>query len=197
MPGSALEFRCHSHSLFGLLRATAAKDTTVVAEPEVRIRVQVTDNQRQKRRSVLRVRKSWPAQSNFKGIFVGSIMAAPNPCVWVHRHEIMTVTSQKKSVGWLDDNSVLMNTFAHVDHSKGNPRSARRTGGVKAESVAGLGCVAETPLGSFRGWKRHDSATGPENLRCRGRSLGTCSDEILPASERGHQGLVLLGTPIP
>ena len=56
MPGSALEFRCHSHSLFGLLRATAAKDTTVVAEPEVRIRVQVADNQTRKRRSELRVR---------------------------------------------------------------------------------------------------------------------------------------------
>jgi hypothetical protein len=55
MPGSALEFRCHSHFLFGLLQATAAKDTTAVAEPEVRNRMQVTDNQTQKRR--LRVRK--------------------------------------------------------------------------------------------------------------------------------------------
>ena len=65
MPGSALESRCHSHSLFGLLRTTAAKDTAVVAEPEVRIRVQVTDNQTQKRRSELRVRSWWSAQSNF------------------------------------------------------------------------------------------------------------------------------------
>jgi hypothetical protein len=61
--------------LFGLLQATAAKDITAVAEPEVRIRVQVTDNQTQKRRSELGVRKSWSAQINFKAIFVGSIMA--------------------------------------------------------------------------------------------------------------------------
>ena len=84
MPGSALEFRCHSHFLFGLLQATAAKDITAGVEPEVRIRVQVTDNQTQKRRSELGVRKSWSAQFNFKAIFVGSIMAAPNPCVRVH-----------------------------------------------------------------------------------------------------------------
>jgi hypothetical protein len=57
MPGSGLEFRCHSHFLFGLLGATAAKDATTVAEPEVRIRVQVADNQTQKRRSRLRVRE--------------------------------------------------------------------------------------------------------------------------------------------
>jgi hypothetical protein len=30
---------------------------------------------------------------------------------------------------------------------------------------------------SFRGWKRRDSTTGTEDLRCRGRSLGTCIDE--------------------
>ncbi len=45
MPGSALESRCHFHSLFGLLQATAAKDTTAVAAQEVRIRAQVTDIQ--------------------------------------------------------------------------------------------------------------------------------------------------------
>jgi hypothetical protein len=55
MPGSALEFRCHSHFLFGPLQATAVKDITVVAEPEVRIRVRVVNNQTPKRRS--RVRK--------------------------------------------------------------------------------------------------------------------------------------------
>jgi hypothetical protein len=43
------------------------------------------------------------------------------------------------------------------------------------------------PLGSFRGWKRHGSATGPEDLRCGGRNSGTCFDEISPDSERGKQ----------
>jgi hypothetical protein len=62
MPGSALEFRCHSHFLFGLLQATAAKDIMAGVEPEVRIRVQVTDNQTQKRRSRVRVRKIRLAQ---------------------------------------------------------------------------------------------------------------------------------------
>ena len=38
---------------------------------------------------------------------------------------------------------------------------------------------------SFRGWKRCHSATGPEDLRCRGRSLGTRFGEISPDSERG------------
>ena len=42
-----------------------------------------------------------------------------------------------------------------------------------------------------------DPATGPENLRCGRRSLGTRADEILTDSERGHQEFVLLGTPIP
>ena len=55
MPRLALEFRFHSHFLFGLLQAIAAKDTTAVAESEVRIRVQTTDNQTQKRRSELSV----------------------------------------------------------------------------------------------------------------------------------------------
>jgi hypothetical protein len=43
MPGSALEYRCHSHSLFGPLQVTAAKGITAVAVPGVRFRVQVTD----------------------------------------------------------------------------------------------------------------------------------------------------------
>jgi hypothetical protein len=55
MRGSALVFRCHSHFLFGLLQATAAKDTTAVAEHEVRVRIPV--NQTAKRR--LRVRSPW------------------------------------------------------------------------------------------------------------------------------------------
>jgi hypothetical protein len=59
---------------------------------EVRIRVQVTYNQKQKRRSELRVRKSWPTQFNFKGTFVGSIMARaeflwPGPAARNHDRE--------------------------------------------------------------------------------------------------------------
>jgi hypothetical protein len=60
--------------------------------------------------------------------------------------------------------------------------------------VARLECLAETPLGSFRGWKRRDPATGPENLRCRGRNLGTWFDEILPDSKRSHQKFTFFGT---
>jgi ribosomal-protein-serine acetyltransferase len=36
----------------------------------------------------------------------------------------------------------------------------------------------------------------PKYLRCRGRSLGTCFDEILPDSKRGHKEFVLLGPPL-
>ena len=48
---------------------------------------------------------------------------------------------------------------------------------VKGKPVACLECFATAPLGSFRGWKRRDSTTGTEDLRCRGRSLGTCIDD--------------------
>ena len=66
MPGSALEFRCHSHSLFGLLRATAAKETTLFVVPEVRIRVQVTDVLTEKaRRSEIKAREI-PAAENLE-----------------------------------------------------------------------------------------------------------------------------------
>src|ERR1700738_3968714 len=75
MPGSASASRCRSLSLFGLLQVTAATDTTEVADPEVRIRVQATDNQTQKRRSELRVRKSCSAEFSSKAMCVGSIMA--------------------------------------------------------------------------------------------------------------------------
>jgi hypothetical protein len=44
-----------------------------------------------------------------------------------------------------------MNAVAHVDHSRGNPKSARRIGSVKAKSVARLECIAGNPLASFRG----------------------------------------------
>jgi hypothetical protein len=92
MPGLALEFHCLSHFLFGLLQATAAKDTTAVAEPEVRIRVQATDNQTQKRRSELGVRKSWSAQSN---LVCRQYHGRAESLCLSPRHEIMIVTSQK------------------------------------------------------------------------------------------------------
>jgi hypothetical protein len=40
-----------------------------------------------------------------------------------------------------------MNTYAHADHSKGNPRFARRTGGVKAKPDARLECFATAQIG--------------------------------------------------
>src|ERR1700726_780603 len=63
-------------------------------------------------------------------------------------------------------------------------QDARRFGSVKAEPVARSERTATAPLSSFRGWKRSDPATGQEDIRCRGRSLGTCFDEIFPHSER-------------
>ena len=50
----------------------------------------------------------------------------------------------------------------------------------KRSRLPRLECFAETPFGSLRGWKRCDSATGPENLRFRGRNLGTRFDENFP-----------------
>src|SRR5258708_894975 len=44
--------------------------------------------------------------------------------------------------------------------------------------------------------KRCDSATGPEDLRCGGRSFGTCFDEILPDLERRDQKSVFFGPPL-
>jgi hypothetical protein len=65
----------------------------------------------------------------------------------------------------LDGISVHMNTNRDVDHFKGDPRFAGRTRSVKAKPVAALERTATTPLGSFRGWKRHDSDTDPEGFR--------------------------------
>jgi hypothetical protein len=89
-----------------------------------------------------------------------------------------------------------MHTLENVDHSKGNPRPARRTRSVKAKPVAGLERTAKTPIAFIGTGKHSDSATGPKNIRCRGRSLGTCFDEILPDSKRGHKEFVLLGPPL-
>ena len=72
----------------------------------------------------------------------------------------------------------------------------RRARIVKAKPVARLECLAETPLDSFRERKHHDSATFPEDFRCRRRSLGTCLDENSSPPKRCDQKSVLLGPPI-
>ena len=68
---------------------------------------------------------------------------------------------------------------------------------VKAEPVARLECLTATQDGSFREWKLRDSTTGTKDLRCRGRSLGTCFDQILPDSKRCNQKFVFFRTAIP
>jgi hypothetical protein len=60
---------------------------------------------------------------------------------------------------------------------------------VQSEPVARLERLARTPIAFIGAGKRCDSATGPEDLRCGGRSLGTCFDEILPHPERRDQSL--------
>jgi hypothetical protein len=50
----------------------------------------------------------------------------------------------------LDEQCVLMNTYQHADHPKGDSRLARRTRSVKAKPVALLERSPKTPLGSFR-----------------------------------------------
>jgi hypothetical protein len=67
---------------------------------------------------------------------------------------------------------------------------------VRAKPVARLECLAKTSTGPFRVRKRRDSATGSEDLRRRGRSLGTRFDEIISDSERGNQKSLFLGPPI-
>ena len=58
-------------------------------------------------------------------------------------------------------------------------------------------CLTATQDGSFREWKLRDSTTGTKDLRCRGRSLGTCFDQILPDSKRCDQKFVFFRTAIP
>ena len=67
---------------------------------------------------------------------------------------------------------------------------------IKAKPIACLERFATTSFGTLRGWKRCDPATGPEDVRCRGRNLGTCIDEILSDSKRGDKEFVLLGPPL-
>jgi hypothetical protein len=98
MPGSASASRCRSLSLFGLLQVAAATDTTEVADPEVRIRVQVTDNQTQKRRSELKVRKSYSAQFSSKAMCVCSITAHAGFLCLAQRDAIVIVRLDKDGV---------------------------------------------------------------------------------------------------
>jgi hypothetical protein len=72
--------------------------------------------------------------------------------------------SFNRQVCGLDNFGVILNTPPHVDHPKSDSRLARRVGIIKAEPVARLECFAETSTGSFRGWKRRDPTTGPEDL---------------------------------
>jgi hypothetical protein len=83
------------------------------------------------------------------------------------------------------------------DYSESNPRLARRTRIIKAKPGARLECFAETPLGSLRHRKRRDSTSGPEDLRCRGRSPATCLNKSFQDSQRSDQKFVLLCTPLP
>ncbi len=89
-----------------------------------------------------------------------------------------------------------MNTYFISITPKANPRFARGVGSVKAKPVARLECLATTPIGSFGSGQCRDPAPGPENIRCRGRSLGTCCEEILPDSQRCDQEFVFVGPPI-
>ena len=71
----------------------------------------------------------------------------------------------------LDGISVRVNTIRDVDHSKDDPRFARRVGSVKAEPVARLERSAKTPLGSFRGWKYCGPATAQKTFDAEGEAL--------------------------
>jgi hypothetical protein len=70
--------------------------------------------------------------------------------------------------------SVRVNTTTYVYDSKSHPRFAGLIGSVEAEPTACLEGIAETSPGSLGAGKRTDSATGAEDIRRRGRNLGTC-----------------------
>ncbi len=62
-----------------------------------------------------------------------------------------------------------MNAAVRVRFKNGDQKlSQRELGIIKAKPIAGLECLAETPLGSLRHRKPCDSTLGPEDLRCRG-----------------------------
>ena len=58
-----------------------------------------------------------------------------------------------------------------ADHSKSNPRYARRIGIIKAKPVARLECLAETSLGSLRLRKRCDLAPAQKTFDAEGEAL--------------------------
>ena len=94
--------------------------------------------------------------------------------------------SSKRKGCSLDSNSVLMNTTPISITPKAIQDMLDELEASKAKPVARLECSAKTSLGSFRGCKHHDSATGPEDIRCGGRNFGAGFDEILPDSKRGE-----------
>jgi hypothetical protein len=76
-------------------------------------------------------------------------------------------------------------------------RFARRTRSVKAKPIARVERSPKTSLGSFRDWKRCDPTTAQKTFAAEGEALEHALTKSLPDSERGHQELVLLGTPLP
>src|SRR6202035_5594872 len=56
--------------------------------------------------------------------------------------------------------------------------------------------AAKTPHGSLGDGKRCNSSACSEDIRCRGRSVGTRFEEILPSPERCNQKSVFLGAPL-
>jgi hypothetical protein len=56
--------------------------------------------------------------------------------------------------------------------------------------------TAKTPHGSLGAGQRCDSSACSEDIRCRGRSVGTRFEEILPSAERCDQKSVFLGAPL-
>ena len=56
--------------------------------------------------------------------------------------------------------------------------------------------AAKTSHGSLGGGKRCDFSACSEDIRCRGRSVGTRFEEILPSPERCNQKSVFLGWPL-
>src|SRR5271166_1494366 len=66
----------------------------------------------------------------------------------------------------------------------------------QSRAVCLLGACCKDPHGSLGDGKRCDSSAGSEDIRCRGRSVGTRSEEILPSPERCNQKSVFLGAPL-
>src|SRR5580693_1840150 len=56
--------------------------------------------------------------------------------------------------------------------------------------------AAKTPRGSLGAGKRCDSSACSEDIRCRGRSVGTRFEENLPSPQRCNQKSVFFGAPL-